>query len=343
MNCSRFFGLLVLFVFAFTLSSQGQAGVAATDFQCFGASTFPAGLNDAGQVVGWYGPFETGQSFIKKKNGPCEQVPGVQDATATIALGINDPGQIVGITLPGHHPDSQKGSAFLYEKGAMTVFDYPDAEGATTLDQKTCQTFAFSINNRGQIVGLYDRWRLDNSTWVCDGPDKPFMREADGTFVTLPHPPGWTDSVQTNGINPRGMTIGNYVKADTCTDGPDSCAEYGYLRYPDGLTWTIAPKDEFGKTVPDTMPTGINPQGQVVGRYFLVHWLQPVGPCHSFFMDVGYLPLEIKYPNAAFTCIGAINAPGEVSGSWTNNPDPGDPSSWHGFVVDIKALLPAVQ
>lgn len=325
MNGSRFFVLSLLFVFAFTLYSQGQGNIAVTDFQCFGADTFATGLNDAGQVVGWYGPFEAGQSFIKKKGGPCEKLPLVDGSAATIALGVNDPGHIVGITLPGNRG---YGSGFIYEKGVYTQLDYPDA--GTERSQQTCQTFAFSINNRGQIVGLYDLWRLDtNRGWVCDGPDKSFMRDSDGTFVTLQR--GFADSVQTNGINPRGMTIGNYVKVDTCNPGP--CKEYGYLRYPDGTTWPIVADGAW-----DTMPTGINPQGQIVGRYFLGPWLAPVGPCHSFFLDSkDGNPVEIRYPNARFTCIGSINAPGEVSGAWTNDDINGP---WYGFVVDLNVLLP---
>jgi uncharacterized membrane protein len=326
MNGSKFFVLPLLFLFAFTLYSQGQGNMAVSDFQCLGRDTFAAGLNDAGQVVGWHGSFEEARGFVKqKKDGTCEELPVIAGSNATIALGINDPGQIVGITYPGSQGN---GSAFLYEKGVYTVFDYP---GAGSGVGQTCQTFAFSINNRGQIVGLYDLWKADAEKGkVCDGPDKPFLREADGTFVPLADST-WTDSAQANGINPRGMTIGNYIKASTCTPGP--CHENGFLRR-DGVVWPIVAADD----AVDTMPTGINAQGQIVGRYFTEPWLEAVGPCHSFFLDsIDKVPVEIKYPNAAFTCIGSINAPGEVSGAWTNDWANGP---WHGFVVDLKVLLP---
>ena len=320
MNWSRFLGVLVLFIFAFTLCSQGQGNTAVSDFQCGeSVNTFATGLSDAGQVVGWVGLFEEGQGFIKKKGGPCELLPMVPDALATIPLSINDPGQIVGITLPGNRI---QGSGFLYEKGVYTLLDYPDA--GPTQEQQTCQTYAFSINNRGQIVGLYDQWRQENSRWVCDGPDKPFLREADGTFVTLPNPEGASGSVQANGINPRGSIIGNYLSGGN---------EYGYARHPDGTVRTIMPEGAV-----DTMTTGINPQGQIVGRYFTESWLDAIGPCHGFLLDPkDAVPVEIKYPEAEFTCVGAINAAGEVSGAFSKN------GSWHGFVEDVNVLIKAAQ
>ncbi len=326
MNCPRFLGLVILFVLAFTFYSQGQGNAVVSDFQCLGKDTFAAGLNDAGQLVGWYGgspdnPFLGAQSFVKKRGQSCESLPAAPNAAATIALGINDPGQIVGIAFTADRPN---GTAFLYEKGNYTLFDYGSA--GSNLGQ-TCQTWAFSINNSGQIVGLYDVWTLKGEQQVCGGPDYPFLREADGKLVTLARDPSWTDSSQANGINPRGMVIGNYLNGDR---------EDGYLRLADGkLVFPIHPQGAS-----DTMPTGINSQGQVVGRYFTQSWLGPVGPCHGFFLDSkDSTPIEIKYPDAEYTCVGAINAPGEVSGAWAPNPN----GPWRSFVLDVKVLIEAAQ
>ncbi len=308
------FGLLALLaILGFTNLAAAQAAAVASEFQCLGAHTFAAGLNDAGQVVGWYGDpsFTDSKSFVRKKNGGCEELPMVEGSTSTIALGINDPGVIVGIYFPGKEG---YGSAFLYEKGAYFTFDYPGAQ--------VCQTFAMGINNRGQIVGLYDLWKTEDGRQVCDGPDIPFLREPDGTFVTLAAPEGATDSAQVNGINPQGMMVGNYLAGD---------GEYGFLRHSNGATVAFHPAG-----AKDTMPTGINAQGEVVGRFFTEIWDAPIGPCHSFFRDTGGSIVEIKYPDpgALHTCVGGINAPGEVSGAWF------DGSTWRAFVRDLKALLP---
>lgn len=321
MNCSRFLGLLVLFVFAFTLCSQGQANAGVTDFTCGEGGTFATGLNDVGQVVGWVGDFSTGQSFIKKKSADCILLDRMPGSAATIALGVNDPGQIVGIVFPGNHG---YGNAFLLDKGEYIQLDEPTAN--------TCQMWAFSINNRGQIVGVYDEWKEGN---VCDGPDRPFLREANGTLVippTLPLPPGAQDSVQANGINPRGTIIGNYL---VCEPNGSECTEkeYGYVRYASDATFITI----IAKNSADTMPTGINPQGQIVGRFFDEVSTDPLGPCRSFFKEnKDAVPVELKYRDAGFTCLGAINASGEVSGSWTNNPS--SLSSWRSFVVDVTLL-----
>ncbi len=312
------FCILCLLVLAIGGLASAQTAPAVRNFRCFEADTFAAGLNDTGQVVGWYGEqFESSHGFLRKKDGACEAID-VPGANATIALGINDPGQIVGIYFSSDH---QNGSAFLYEKGVYHTFDFPNPG----LTQQVCQTFAMGINNRGQIVGFYDLWRQEGSGSVCDGPDRPFLREPDGTFVAL-QLGLTTDSAQINAINPRGMMVGNYLQ-DNCPE--NDCKEYGFLRHPEGVTTLILPESAV-----DAMPTGVNSQGQVVGRYFLERWLAPIGPCHSFFMDTNGATVEISYPGASFTCVGGINAPGEVSGAWT------DGDQWYAFVVDLKALLP---
>ncbi len=297
-------------------ASFAQANATPVDFQCAGADTFATGLNDAGQVVGWFGAFDSGTAFVKQKNSACEALPTFNGATGMVALGINDSGKIVGILF---NEDNRYGTGFLFEKGSYTELKYPDAQ--------TCQTFPFSINNRGQIVGLYDLWRTENGQPVCDGPDKPFLREPEGTWTTVATPAEWTDSVQLNGINARGATVGNYL-SEPC-DG-DSCKEYGFIRAADGSFWTFSPPDAF-----DTMPTGVNARGEVVGRFFLIPTLGPFGECHGFYVGAKGSPtIEIAFPGAAFTCVGGINAPGEVSGAWT------DGSGWRGFVMELQQMIP---
>ncbi len=307
--------VLFFLIVSFCLAVRAQTAPTPTDFQCFGADTFATGLNDAGQVVGWYGAFESGHSFVRDRNGACQAIPDVPGSTATIAFGINDAGLIVGIYFPGKEGF---GSAFIFDKGVHTTFDHPAQEL-----QDVCQTFAFSINNRGQIVGFYDLWRSDPADgMVCDGPDRPFVRQSDGSFIPLAAPAGSTDSVQVNAVNARGMMIGNYLAGTN---------EFGFLRLADGTTVLIHPEG-----AEDTMPSGINPQGHVVGRYFHESALGPIGPCHSFFMDTNGAIVELTYPGAVYTCVGGINASGEVSGTWGNAVN----GPWHAFVADLKALLP---
>ena len=315
MKVAKFFLWSAVVVLTLCGLSIAQANATPVDFRCAGADTFATGLNDAGQVVGWYGEFSSATAFVKQKNGSCEALPTFTGVTGMAALGINDPGKIVGIAFTDESPN---GTGFLYEKGVSVELKYPDAN--------TCQTFAFSINNRGQIVGLYDLWK-DAAKTKCDGPDKPFLREADGTWTTISTPTDWKDSAQLNGINARGTTVGNYL-TETCVG--NSCKEFGFVRSTDGSFWTFSVPDAF-----DTMPTGVNALGEVVGRFFYQEELGPIGECHGFYIEAkGTTPVEIAYPDATFTCVGGINAPGEVSGAYLNG------SGWHGFVIELKKMLP---
>src|SRR3954447_11281998 len=96
------------------------------------------GINDAGQIVGWFfddtgthGFLNTGGSFT-----PID-VPG---ASLTAVEGINDAGQIVGQFF-----DSTGQHGFLDTGGSFTQIDVPGA----------FSTFAQDINDAGQIVGTF--------------------------------------------------------------------------------------------------------------------------------------------------------------------------------------------
>lgn len=95
------------------------------------------GINDAGQIVGFFGNsagthgfLDTGGSFTQI------DVPG---ASGTNAFGINNAGQIV-----GSFTDSTGIHSFLYTSGSFTQLNVPGASSAE----------AFGINDNGVIVGI---------------------------------------------------------------------------------------------------------------------------------------------------------------------------------------------
>jgi probable HAF family extracellular repeat protein len=103
------------------------------------------GINDAGQVVGYYGDatgyhgfVDTGGTFTTF-NDPLG-VPG-----ATFAQGINDSGQIVGV----YSDSAGLNHGFLFASGAFTTVDDPSA---TT---PFVGTNPRGINNAGEIAGYY--------------------------------------------------------------------------------------------------------------------------------------------------------------------------------------------
>lgn len=130
-----------------------------------GASgTFPWGINESAQIVGYYDDamgYEHG-FFYESGTFTNLDYPG---AKQTEALGINNSGQIVGFF------SDQNGSnhGFFYDSGTFTSLDYP----ATSL------TEAYDINDSGQIVGYYSGSANNYPSFIYSA----------GTFTTvnLPH------------------------------------------------------------------------------------------------------------------------------------------------------------
>ena len=100
--------------------------------------------------------------------------------------GINDAGQIVGMTYSGGLPN-----AFLYSNGVFTSLSDPLGTNGTA---------AVAINNNGQIVGYY----LDSSN-VQHG-----FVYSDGIYTTIDDPLGTHGTVLT-GINNSGQVVGYYL------------------------------------------------------------------------------------------------------------------------------------
>jgi uncharacterized membrane protein len=105
--------------------------------------TSPTGINDAGEIVGYYGALGSYpyQGFLFD-NGIYTTLdyPG---AALTYLWGINDAGEIV-----GEYCDTTVSPCygFLFDYGIYTTLLYP---GAT-------DTSANGINDQGQIVGIYE-------------------------------------------------------------------------------------------------------------------------------------------------------------------------------------------
>ena len=101
-------------------------------------STVANGINDAGQIVGYFND-STGKFHGFLKDGATFTTIDVPGASATFARGINDAGQIVGFFQnPGDH-------GFLKDGAAFATIDRP---GAIATD-------AIGIYDAGQIVGLF--------------------------------------------------------------------------------------------------------------------------------------------------------------------------------------------
>jgi probable HAF family extracellular repeat protein len=160
-------------------------------------SSYLEGINDKGVAVGGYcdtvscNPEEAQHGF-RYNQGRYTKIDYPAAGTSLAAEGINNLGQVVGgycqasAQCPiGFSPSNH---AFLLDNGVFTTLDYPGALG----------TLAYSINDSGSIVGLYE----DSSTmlhgYLYDG----------AAFTTLDFPnANWTIAL---GINNIGTVSGIY-------------------------------------------------------------------------------------------------------------------------------------
>ena len=116
--------------------------------------------------------------------------PSASATGGTVALGINDLGQIV-----GNYGDASGGHGFLYNNGSYTTLNDPFATSTT----------AFGINDAGQIVGFYSN-ASGNHGFLYDpnsGISPPYFNIAD---------PG-TQGTFARGINAAEQIVGSYQNA----------------------------------------------------------------------------------------------------------------------------------
>ncbi len=251
-------------------------------------------------------------------------VPG---SVATICLGINAVGEIVG----GYSDSGLKGHGFVLSGGVYTTIDYPGAEA----------TGAYGINDVGQIVGAADFFSGLSVGYVYDRQTQQFTEIADpgvqsifptdvdntgsvvgyesqvqgGTLVSTGFewtgtfqyivPSGYADSFVT-GISTSGEIIG--CAAMTNVSG---CRPF---LYSNGIfQWVPLPKTPFGNF-------SINASGTISG-------VQPFHHRAIGFVLQSQEKTEIRFPLAFNTYDYGINDGGQVVGQITN-PD----HSLHGFL-----------
>ena len=130
--------------------------------------TWAQGINEAGQIVGYYQEVAGGRHGFLYDMGTEAFMPlDYPGATWTYATGITDSGTIVGVyqTGSGWH-------GFIYDGATWTSVDY---DGAGTTD-----TWAAAINGPGRIVGYYSVGGAWHGFLNCPSPSNPGQSDADG-------------------------------------------------------------------------------------------------------------------------------------------------------------------
>jgi uncharacterized membrane protein len=267
------------------------------DFPGFASVTSPLGINNHGDIVGYYddtaGAFH---GYLRPQGGAFIPVdfPG---AVATLAFTINDTGDIVGVYFD--QDGFQHG--FLLRRGAFSTIDFPGAtqtRGVTFELGPGLGTAAFGLNRHGDIVGDYaDSNKVAHGFLLRHGQFSSF--DAPGAVLT---PGSETLAAQ---INSSGDIVGGFRR-------PEFTDSHGFLLRDGQFTVIDVPgaAGYFG-----TIATGINDDGDIVGSFS--------GPTnnandfHGFALIQGQY-IRIDVPGAFYTETYRINGYQDIVGGYAD-------------------------
>ena len=201
-------------------------------------------------------------------------VPG---ATATLAAGINNAGQIVGAYIAADGTTH----GFLDSGGTFTTIDDPNATSGSEIT---------GINNVGQIVGSYN----------LNTPEDGHLFEGAHGFVsdfssfTDINFPGASNTTP-HKINDSGEIVGVYRIANAEAHGfTDNGGVLAAFNFPATFS---------------TQANGINNQGEIVGRYRLT-----IGAAKQGFLDNAGSFSTVDFPGASQTVASDIDSFGDIAG-----------------------------
>jgi hypothetical protein len=210
--------------------------------------------------------------------------------------GINASGEITG-SAHGAAPGDNTGPGFIYSDGSITTFAVP---GSTT--------WGTAVNAAGEVTGYYQ---------VGSGY-QGFIYNA-GTIATFepPDPPGAADMFP-SGINASGQIVGSAaVFVPPFYMGSD---DEGFINNAGTITFFTVP----GASDIGTFPNGVNDAGLIVGSF-----TPASGPTDvdEGFLDTAGVFTTIDVAGSVSTGPEAINASGEITGTWTDSD-----GANHGFI-----------
>ena len=269
--------------------------------------TYAQGINDAGEVVGYYydsagfahGFRDSGGNFTT-----LDYPSGIANSQS-YPEGINDEGQIV-----GWYNDLRSDHGFLYSGGIYTAINDPLA---------TVNTIPRDINDKGQIVGYYQdvtsSGGLANHGFIYS---KGIYTAVDDPFASInPHGGSTANGTVALGINDKGQVVGYYFDSTGST--------HGFL-YSGGKYTTL--DDPLG--VEGTVATGINDRGQIAGYYF-----DNLHNQHDFLYSNGKYTTLDDPASMTGTYVTGINNKGQIVGDYQHS---GSGSHFHGFLASPEPV-----
>jgi len=275
--------LAALFLVCGAASTAHTTGYNFTTIDFPGAfSTYLTGINNSGDIVGYYTDANnTGSGFLYAGGAfTAIDFPG---ASETEAYGINNSGDIVGFYVR-----PKGGGGFLYAGGTFSKVDFPGASS----------TYPSGINDSGDIAGYYGYY-LGTALRGLYG----FLYSG-GHFSMIEftvHGVYGASSTLPYGINNSGDIVGFYKRTKAPVYPPSATSGGGFL-YAGGTYSTIDFADASS-----TYPSGINNSGDIVGYYVGVN-------TSSGFLYTGGSFSTIDFPGASSTYLSGINDSGDIVG-----------------------------
>jgi probable HAF family extracellular repeat protein len=201
--------------------------------QTFTYTAHAAGINDAGQIAGFYSDGYYSHAFVYA-NGSYTILDSLpRSVPYWKAEAINDTGQIVGIANDGS-------LGVIYSNGSYTTFNKPS--GASSFAGIT------GINDAGQIVGEY----YDNI-----GELHGFVYSG-GSYTLITGPAG-ASSAAVGGINNAGQIVGGYT---------DATGSHGFVYHNGTYTYTTVYDQQDGSLPFASVGfAAINNLGEIVSGY----------------------------------------------------------------------------
>src|SRR5205809_2336078 len=151
-------------------------------------ATYPAAINPAGTIMGWYADGFAFHGFLRAHDGTFTTFDIPAGAIPLPDMGINPAGAITGSYFDVNFLEH---SFVRSPDGTITTFDVPGSGYGQV----------FAINPAGAITGFY---------YDVDGGEHGFLRSPGGTITTF-DVPGAADFTEPSDINPLGAITGFYV------------------------------------------------------------------------------------------------------------------------------------
>ena len=292
-------------------------------------TTYAYGINDLGQIVGYYTTSGGGQHAFVDNNGtyitlddttPTSSGSVTPGVTAMAAYAINDQGEISGSeTFDG-------GSWGFVYGGGSTNSNYDNGiyydVYVPTGDVEASTTTGRGINNEGEMVGGAIFTAGDNpgsgtfgytiSFAFADGSvgalGESFHAFRGATPTILKDPSAGSGGTTATGVNDQGQVTGYYIGTDS--NQPNVTTAHGFLYTNGAYSFFDDPNAVNG-----TFAEGMNNANQIVGYY-----VDANGKDHGFIFNqpTGTFT-TVDVPGASNTFIYGISNNGQLVGDYVNS------------------------